>query len=297
MHMITAAGRRPLPMRSMPRMKAFTPARSSWCICAASRDCASASASSTRRMTAPRALAGRTLQLGRFSDRMVECGGKKLRHLADAALSARREAHREQRDVDASPAARRRRRSSRQARTCRRRHRRPAPPAADGARSASRTPFALGMMLLRPRFQSRRIDEQAEDLRQARLVIVETDETGQAFLGVHIGIGDRGVRRAHRGWACCSSVAPHARAIEGSTAGRIGAVFTEIAVDARLGGAASLKGAVALECLLFGGRCGVPCCAVGQIAVECRAVDVRAQAGLGRGRRRWRAEPARSRAV
>ena len=37
-HITTAAGSSAFAMRSIPRMKAFTPARSSWCICAASLD-------------------------------------------------------------------------------------------------------------------------------------------------------------------------------------------------------------------------------------------------------------------
>ena len=54
-HISTTAGSPPFAKRSMPRMKAFTPARSSWCIWSDSRDCAKASASSTSRMTPPRA--------------------------------------------------------------------------------------------------------------------------------------------------------------------------------------------------------------------------------------------------
>jgi hypothetical protein len=46
------------------------------------------------------------------------------------------------------------------------------------------------MILRRQRFQPCRIDEQAEDLDETRLVIVETDKTAEAFAGVHVGIGD-----------------------------------------------------------------------------------------------------------
>jgi hypothetical protein len=48
-------GRKPAVADPVDAADELTPARSSWCIWAASRDCARASASSTSRMTAPRA--------------------------------------------------------------------------------------------------------------------------------------------------------------------------------------------------------------------------------------------------
>src|SRR5260363_445543 len=43
-------------------------------------------------------------------------------------------------------------------------------------------PPCLGMMLLHPRIQPRRIHQQAEDFAQPCFVIVEADELGKAFL-------------------------------------------------------------------------------------------------------------------
>ena len=51
-------------------------------------------------MTAPRARPRGALSLLRLGDRVVEGCRKQLRHLADAALAAGRQAEREQRDLD-----------------------------------------------------------------------------------------------------------------------------------------------------------------------------------------------------
>ena len=46
------------------------------------------------------------------------------------------------------------------------------------------------MMLLRPPLQSSRVDQHAQNFGQARLLVVEADQPGKAFLRLEIGIGD-----------------------------------------------------------------------------------------------------------
>jgi hypothetical protein len=89
---------RRLAMRSTPRMNAFTPARSSWCICALLREriCLI-----DEEDDAPTCLRQMAFELAGLGDGVLEGGRQQLRHFPDAALAARREAQRKQRDVDA----------------------------------------------------------------------------------------------------------------------------------------------------------------------------------------------------
>ena len=69
-----------------------------------------------------------------------------------------------------------------------------------GAGPVNNTAVGAGMVLLGPAVQSRRVDEQAQDVRQPQLVSVEADETSEPPLRLEVRIGDTAFKQVIKEW-------------------------------------------------------------------------------------------------
>jgi len=147
-------------------------------------------------------LAGRCLELGALGDRVIEHRRQQLGHLADPALAPRGQAQRKQRHVDLLGAG---------------------DGVADGfrklrfaganiagehdergsAQDNRQQSCAFRVMRRMPAFQPGRVDQQAEDLGEPRLVIVQSDQPGVALrhhdVGEHRAAFEQIPDRRHNG--------------------------------------------------------------------------------------------------